>query len=496
VPRQFRFNGKRMGKDREGKFHPRKGKPGGEGKQKGITEPQVSKKVLVEQFDLEEKYLTDPDADRADGTLMRHPNRNVEKHTDRQKTERQKNNSDKSRNETFTENFSSVTPREIAGEVTKDILASLASYSGPCVTIYLPTHRTGTEVNEQVDRILFKNFIQQAASALRQQVSDNTTSRMFEPAYELLRNEEFWRTQSPGVAFFITDGFFNYIKLPAAPEQEVWVNSTFLLSPLVPFVLRNEYFYLLVISKKQSKLFRVDNFQARYVEIPALPHGIMDVVHLEEKEDQKLFRTGSSGAGGGANYHGMGAGKPDEKENISMYLAEVDNTLWSEVLHRENVPLVLAGVDYLIPLYKKVTRYRHVWDEPIIGSLEHENEQELFRLARKNLEPYFQARTEKALAEYGNRSATALTSSIADDVIPAAYYGRIAHLFVRKDERLWGTFDEKTNVLRLHVRQEPGDYDLLDKAILQTLMNGGEVHLLEQDRMPAQSKLAAIMRYG
>jgi hypothetical protein len=400
-----------MGKDREGKFHPQKGKPAGEGKQKGITTPQVSKKVLAEQFDLEEKYLIDPDTDRVEGTKMRHPNRNAEKDTDRKITEGQKKNSDKSRNQTLTEDFSGIVPGEYMGELSRDVLATLTAYSGTCVTIYLPSHRTGAEVNDQVDPILFKNLVQQAASRLKEQSNDNAmVMRILEPAYSLLRNEEFWRTQPPGIAFFMSDGFFNYIKLPGAPEQLVWVNSSFLVSPLVPFLLHDEYFYLLVISKKQAKLFRADNYQAKYINVNDLPNGIEDVVHLEEKEDQKLFRTGSSGAGGGANYHGMGAGKPDEKENISMYLAEVDNTLWSEVLHRENVPLVLAGVDYLIPLYKKVTKYKPVWDEHLTGNQEFENEQELFRQARKSLEPYFQQRTEKALAAYGNRSATELTS--------------------------------------------------------------------------------------
>jgi hypothetical protein len=35
----------------------------------------------------------------------------------------------------------------------------------------------------------------------------------------------------------------------------------------------------------------------------------------------------------------------------------------------------------------------------------------------------------------------------------------------------------------------------MDKAIIKTLLNGGEVFIVEKDQMPANSKLAALMRY-
>ncbi len=37
--------------------------------------------------------------------------------------------------------------------------------------------------------------------------------------------------------------------------------------------------------------------------------------------------------------------------------------------------------------------------------------------------------------------------------------------------------------------------DLIDNAVVKTLLNGGEVFLLERDKMPADSQLAAIFRY-
>ncbi len=96
---------------------------------------------------------------------------------------------------------------------------------------------------------------------------------------------------------------------------------------------------------------------------------------------------------------------------------------------------------------------------------------------------------------FGNKSATELTSSIAADVIPAAYYGRVSHLFVCKGEHIWGTFDEMTSELQFHDSPEADGEDLIDNAVVKTLATGGEVFLLDKEQMPVQSQMAALLRY-
>jgi len=477
-----------MGKDRAGKFHPQKGKPSGSGQQKGVSTPPPEQ-ALNEQFDLEEKYAIDADRDRAAGIHVMHPNRNAEKDQDR-KPESQKRTTVKPRSETIAEDRTATTAEEIP-VISKDTLSVLAAYRGRCVSIYLPTHRTGTEVNDHVDLILFKEMLQRAGADLASQNENEAT--ILGPAYSLLRNDDFWKNPPRGFGFYIAEGFLKYIRIPWEPEQQMTVNTSFQLSPLMPYLTNQHYFYLLVMSKKQSKLFRADRFQMRYIPIPELPLGMDDVIHFEEKDDQKLSRTNSSGAGG-ANFHGVG-GRPDEKDNISMYLAEVDNTLWSAVLNKEKVPLVLAGVDYLIPIYKKVSRYNRIWDDSLTGSLEYENEGALYRQVMGIMESYFREPTQLALANYGNRSATPLTTTDARDIVPAAYYSRVDQLFVQENAHVWGTFDEQTQAVSLHDRGQPNDEDLLDKAILRTYLNGGAVHLLNKEHMPAPEKMAALLRY-
>ena len=493
---------KYMGKDREGKFHPRKGKPSGSVKNEGTTGlKDINSNEIENYLEVAEKY-TVGEEEPAPNVRIRHPNRNVDKREERVSEKKDNNNEKNPAYKSKTEMFRSDRGDQTAAEelpafLTKEQLNMLAGVKAdPCISVYLETHQAGAEKNEQKDTIAFKNVLQQITYQLRQKnVEETRIEKILKPGYDLLRDEKFWFTLTKGTAFFMTEGKFYYIRLPFAPGEEILLNTSFYLAPLIPVITGNDYFYLMVLSKKQAKLYRADAFGMVYIPIPEMPNGVDDVVHFENKDNQRLFRTDTSGAGQGANFHGMGSGAPDEKENLAMYFDEVDETAWKAVLNNENVPLLLAGVEYLIPIYKSVAKYKPIWNESLTGNYEYTDTITLYQEAVEIMEPYFRERHNKALAMYGNQSATAQTSSIPADVIPAAYYSKVWHLFVQKGEHLWGSFDELNNELIIHESQQEGDEDLIDKAVIRTLLNGGEVHLLEKDRMPAQSPLAALMRY-
>lgn len=489
-----------MGKDREGKFHPRKGRPSGNLKETAGLQP-LNTSTLEEQLEIAEKY-TDGEEEPAPNIHVRHPNRNVDKREERQRakdTQRFGNPSNKTVSDTTVSAGVDTEAVELPAMLTKDLFAELANYqSDCCVTLYMSTTVSNSvEANKQKDYITFKHKLQQLMPMLREKNIEQTKiDRMLKPGYDLLRNENFWTDLSNGLAVFISDGYFKYMRLPVGRKGEIVINSSFYLTPLIPVMTSRDYFYVLVLSKKQAKLYRADAFGMRYVPVAGMPKGVEDVVHFEQKDDQDLFRTDTAGAGAGATYHGTGTpGRPDPKTNIAMYFDEVDETVWKEVLNKENVPLLLAGVEYLIPIYKQVAKYKPIWEDAIKGNHEHEDIHALYQQARAKMEPYFQERVSKALNTYGNQSATEQTSTIPDDVIPAAHYGRVSQLFVAEGEHIWGKFDEMNNMLTTHESQEEDDECLVDKSVIRTLLNGGEVFVLAAVKMPGGSKLAALMRY-
>lgn len=487
---------KTMGKDDSGTFHPGKGKPSGVNKQEGLGIHPTDPEKLEQYLDITDKYTTGED-ELAPGVPLRHPNRNTSKGEDQYKGKENKEESDKTRNEAYTEERSKITAEEIPGRLTKEIFAELAAYKADCcITLYFSTHQAGVAVNEGFDTITFKNALQDVEKTLKgKNISQSAIDAMLKPGHDLIRQDDFWRGLSKGLAVFIADGYFKYIKLPVSPEDTTVCEPTFYVTPLVPVLSTNEYFYLLVISKSQVKLFKADAFGMEHVPVTELPQGGLDEVKRLSDKDATTWRTGSRGGTGGANFHGIGGGNPDEKTNIGTYFEFVDDILFKVIFNKENAPLLLAGVEYLIPIYKSVCDYHNVWPDALTGSHEHEDTNSLYEQAMKLMQPYFGERKKKALNQYGNKSATELTSSIVPDVVSASYYGRVSHLFVQKGAHSWGTYDEMTTEFQFHQTPDEGGDDLIDNAVEKTLMTGGEVFVLEKEEMPADSAIAAIFRY-
>jgi hypothetical protein len=322
--------------------------------------------------------------------------------------------------------------------------------------------------------------------------------RLLEPGFDLVRSNDFWTELSPGLAVFIADGFFKYIKMPVVPTEELVIEPSFFVTPLIPIMASTEYFYLLVISKQSAKLFKGDAWGMQIVPVE-LPQSIEEVKRVSGL-DATTYRSSESGRRAPAaampgSVHGGGGGNPDGKDNMLVYFEAVDDILWDKVLHNENAPLLLAAVEYEIPIYKSACDYHNIWPVALTGNYERAETGALYQEAKQVMQPYFDQRVNKALELYMNNSANGKTSSIAADIIPAAFYSQISHLFVCRGEHIWGTFDEMSNELKFH--DEPGNTgeDLLDHAVEKTLANGGEVFLLEREKMPAETQLAAIMRF-
>lgn len=386
--------------------------------------------------------------------------------------------------------------------LSRDEFIELANFQKEnCISIYIPTHNSGVEVNEKQALIIFKNNLQQAKSALTERGFDQKQIDHFlKPAFELIKEESFWNKLDKGLAVFIAEDFFEVFNLPYTLEEEFHINGSFLMTPLLPLIEKRHPFYLLVFSKHDCKFYEGDQFEMKKLEVEGLPTGIDDVVPFELKESRQTHRRAGAAAGRssmvGANFHGHGSGLSDEDEYLQQYYKEVDQTLWKEVLHNQHVPLVLAAVDYEIALYKQISNYKHVCEDCLTGNFEHEDRHSIYLKAKEKLTSYFKEYMNSALKSFYDNSAGELSSSITEEVISASYYAQVSDLFVEKNQRIWGTFDEKENKMEIHEERQAGDECLINSAIIKTLMNGGEVHLLDKEKMPAESPLAAFLRFS
>lgn len=366
--------------------------------------------------------------------------------------------------------------------------------SEPCVSIFMPTAQAGKET--QQNSIRFKNLLREAKERLLVNMRGTEVEKFLEPAQKLLNNSLFWQHQSNGLAVFLSQEVFSRYCLPLDFEGLTVVTDHFHIKPLLPLLRDDGRFYVLALSQNEVRLLHGTYYSVSEVELENVPESLAEALKYDDPERQLQLHTGTPGARGrrAAIFHGHGVGTDDDKNNILRYFRQINKGLHG-LLKEERAPLVLAGVDYLLPIYREANTYSHLMEEGITGNPEGLSSEELHKQALAIVQPYFQQAKKDAIAQYKRFADTNRASCDIKEVVPAAYYGRVALFFVAVGVQCWGAFEQGTNRVHLHQEKEPGDEDLLDSAATQTILTGGTVYAIDPDDVPADAPLAAVFRY-
>lgn len=379
--------------------------------------------------------------------------------------------------------------------LSKNELKTLMSkQNGPCVSMFMPAYRAGAEI--QQNQIRFRNLLREAEEKLIATGCRATEAKaLLEAAQGLSGNIPFWRQQNGGLAIFISSGVFRNYSLPMNFDELIVVADRFHVNPLLPALSGDGRYYILTLSQKGSRLYEGTKQNIREIQLETIPKNLAEALQYDELEKQIRFHRGTSRGGErGSMMSGGGAELDDAKENISKYFRQIDRGL-HDLLKDERVPLVLAGVDYLFPIYREVNTYPYLMEDGIPGNPKGINADQLHKLALEIARPYFQKAENDAIAQYRQSSGTGLTSSDIKEITRAACDGRVGLLFIATGNRQWGTFHPESKDMQLHQKMEPGSEDLLDFSAIQTLLNSGTVYSLPQDKMPDDKPIAAVFRY-
>lgn len=382
--------------------------------------------------------------------------------------------------------------------LTLDEFKRLAQHvASPSISIFLPTERSGPDTQQAALRL--KNLLRDARDELMDRgMRRPVVKELLKPARALLDDTIFWEHQYDGLAVFLGADDFHTYHLPFDVEELLIIARSYYITPVLPLFTNNGHYYILAISQKEVRLFEGTRHSVGQVELPdATPRSLSEALGLDDPEKQLQMRTaGPHGGELSGIFHGHGPGEEEQKERIERYLNLVDAEL-REIFGEQQTPLVLAGVDYLLPIYRRVSEYAHIMPEGITGSPEHWRPEELQEKAWPIVEPHFRQETEKAVAQYQALAATDRATDEIEEVVTAAFFGRVDRLLLYPGTEVWGSFDQETGaVVRYEERQnEEEQLPLLDFAAMQTLQNGGVVYALAQDEMPTDSAIAAVFRY-
>jgi hypothetical protein len=303
---------------------------------------------------------------------------------------------------------------------------------------------------------------------------------------------DFWSNQCDGLAAFVSRDFQGTYRLPWSFREEVQVGGLFLVTPLLPLLHGEGRFFLLAISQKHVRLFQGTKFTVSEVDLPGVPKNIEEAMRTHDRDEVLTFHTRPTSSGGwGAIFEGHGVGIDDAKDDLLRYFQQIDRGL-HPLLKEERVPLVLAAVDYLHPIYRQANTYVHLEEHGINGNPDRMSAKDLHDRAWAILRPQFEKGQQESLARYEQIVKKGNATDDAARIIPAAYRGELQTLFIASNQSLWGTVGKERDQIAFHDQPQTADENLTNFAAVHSLRHGNSVHVLPSEEMPSGTPMAAI----
>ncbi len=363
----------------------------------------------------------------------------------------------------------------------------------PCISIYMPSYTTGLEI--QQNPIKLRNLLNKCQNKLEKTWAHEKVVEFLKPGFDLQSDNLFWSHQSEGFALFISRNFTQYFNLSVTPQEKLYIGNYFYILPLLPVLLRNKIYYILLLKQKDIKLFKADYSSIHEIELQNVPHTIDEILQYDVKEEYLSARMVSSGRISESSlYYGQGdlPDNTNRKKHTEMFLKEVAKGI-DKQLSGQKIPMVLAGVEYDQAIYRKCSSYKHILDKGFSNNFGKLNVKEIHEMAQKIVEPYFDKEIEDSLAIYQNLINTKKSSTDIPEILLAAHSGRVNTLLVDISKNVSGKIDNEFQKIEIFPSSEKDADDLLNLAAIQTLQSDAKVYPVSSEEL--DSPLAAVFRY-
>jgi hypothetical protein len=370
----------------------------------------------------------------------------------------------------------------------------LSERKGPCVSIFMPTIK-GSEETKQ-NPIMFRKLLREAGKKLvAYGLKTHEAGKLLAPTEKLQEDHMFWQYQSGGLAVFLSETLNKVYTLPLAFKELTVVADHFCVTPVIPLFAEDGRFCVLSLNQHAVKLYQCSRYTVAEVDLRQMPKSITDLLELSPGEKQLEFHGNSegraAGPGRGAIFHGHAEDSDEEKDNIRLYFQTVNKGI-NAVLGSTGGPLVLHGVDYLTRIYEKANTYPNLRGRIGGGELKPE---ELREMAWKLVSPVFDAGEAASVKQFAELEGTPRASNHLKTILKAAEEGKVATLMVSSKAQRWAFYDQPSGILNMHKKPDLTDTELLDLCAIRTLHHGGQVYVLEPEKMPGAAPAAAIFRY-
>jgi len=384
-------------------------------------------------------------------------------------------------------------------EVTKKVVENLIKEKDDlCISIYMPTRAAASSEVKKMP-IQLKNLLNSVKKELqeKQNMGTRDIDELLKPAINLIGDRVFWQNQKEGLAVFINLKQFYYFRLNSELPEKATVSQHFNIIPLIPEVMFNDIYYVLALSRNQNRIFRCTKESVKKTDIEGVPESLKEISKYDENE--KTLQSHSYGSEGRkVIFHGSGDIGAEKREELLHYFRQIDRGLakyLNQISQKHKFPLIVMCVKDLFPLYREVNSYAYLLEKNIEGNPDESTPDSISRSTCNIVSDYFRDQQLEGITRiYHDLKGTGKTSIQLEDIVSTSYFGRVEHLLIKKNVSQWGDFNAEEN--KVHLLEEGnGQYDLYNFAATNTISNGGQVYVLEEDQMPDGEDIIAMYRF-
>lgn len=378
--------------------------------------------------------------------------------------------------------------------VPKEVFLDLIHTTGPCVTLLLPPYRPGEPGKPAAG--LLKNDLQEAAKKLAfRRVGQPVIDELLEPLHELSNREESLAGSGFSRVIFRSHGVFRQFELPVnpSPAKACTVGDCFYIRPMLAALALPPKIYVLEVTKKTIALLACGLTDVALVELPKGTPTTLDEALEFNPPDHDLMNRSSAGPSTGAMQgvqFGTGSGRERQRAHLHDFYRAIDRGI-NELLRAGQAPLILAGVEEDVAIYRAANTCPNLVEQGIPGSLGAAiSYPQVLRQAHDIALFDLERRAALELAQSKERLAPSRFSTDLDAILQAAAKGRVSDLYLDDRAERLGTFDGRVfgGATNWH------DEDLMNIAAVETLQHGGAVYSLPTHEM-AGTVAAASFRY-
>lgn len=374
-------------------------------------------------------------------------------------------------------------------------LKPLLSAQGPCLSVYTGFSAAPPGQSAKLNALEWREAVRSADSKLKQYGAQGR---------EMLESVSDWDAVAPdgkpagnSLAVFRSPDQFRVAWVNEHVPNRAVVGPRFYIRPLLRQVTRGAVFDILALSQKDVRMLRCTSRNSEEVPFPAGVKTNFDDWMNTAKPDHTSNNMETGGPSTGSMKGVLSTTSTTEREDKGEFLAhffrQIDRGV-NEILRSRNEPLVLAGVEYELSLYRTVNTYPHLAAEAVQGAPNGLKAGEMHARALEAMARCYRKKVDEVLAEY-NHKAGGGASNRLKDIVTAAHDGRVLTLLISDSLESTGVFNEATHTVKARETGTSEDGDLINDAAVETILHAGQVYVVENGRMPNGAPLAAVFRF-